>query len=400
MPDTFIHGVQTVEVSSGARPIQMVRSSVIGMVGTAPSADAALFPLDTPVLVTGPGDLAGLDTVGTALGTLPQAALHALQQVGTLLVVVRVDPGADAAAAQAAVIGAADATTGQYTGMQALLAAQSALGVEPKILCAPGFTGAVVLTAELITGAPVATALLSVAGKLRAVAVIDGPNTNDAAATTFAALLDNARAYVVDPWLKASFGGSVVSIAPSAAVAGAIARNDIERGWWQSPSNITLVNVVGTARPIDFRMGEATSRANVLNEARVATVINQNGWRLWGNRTPSTDARWLFLATRRIADQINQSIADSHLWAVDRGITATFAEQVVEGVRAFLRGLTAPAVGALVAADAWVDPELNTPASVQLGKLYVDYKFTPSYPAEQLIFRSLVDPDGLEELFA
>lgn len=37
MSETFLHGVQVLEVEDGARPIRTVRSSVIGVVGTAPS---------------------------------------------------------------------------------------------------------------------------------------------------------------------------------------------------------------------------------------------------------------------------------------------------------------------------------------------------------------------------
>lgn len=51
MPEQFLHGVEVVEIDSGPRPIQTVRSSVIGLIGTAPNADAAKFPINTPVLI-------------------------------------------------------------------------------------------------------------------------------------------------------------------------------------------------------------------------------------------------------------------------------------------------------------------------------------------------------------
>ena len=71
---TFLHGVEIVEVESGAQAIQSVRSSVIGLVGTAPDADESVFPLNTPVLVAGSRtEAAKLDTVGDGNGTLPDA---------------------------------------------------------------------------------------------------------------------------------------------------------------------------------------------------------------------------------------------------------------------------------------------------------------------------------------
>ncbi len=35
----FLHGVEIVEIDDGPRPVRVVRSSVIGIVGTAPDAD-------------------------------------------------------------------------------------------------------------------------------------------------------------------------------------------------------------------------------------------------------------------------------------------------------------------------------------------------------------------------
>ena len=42
MPEQFLHGVQVVEITDGPRPIRTVNSAVIGLVGTAPDAEAAV----------------------------------------------------------------------------------------------------------------------------------------------------------------------------------------------------------------------------------------------------------------------------------------------------------------------------------------------------------------------
>lgn len=47
----YHHGVQVVEVNDGTRFISTVSTEIIGMVRTAPDADAATFPLDTLVLI-------------------------------------------------------------------------------------------------------------------------------------------------------------------------------------------------------------------------------------------------------------------------------------------------------------------------------------------------------------
>ena len=53
MPANFLHGVEVVELTQGVRPLQTVRSAVIGLIGTAPNADASVYPLNEPVLISG-----------------------------------------------------------------------------------------------------------------------------------------------------------------------------------------------------------------------------------------------------------------------------------------------------------------------------------------------------------
>lgn len=36
MPAAFLHGIETVEIDDGIRPIETVKSSIIGLIGTAP----------------------------------------------------------------------------------------------------------------------------------------------------------------------------------------------------------------------------------------------------------------------------------------------------------------------------------------------------------------------------
>ena len=52
------HGIEVLEIDGGARPITTIRTSIIGLVGTASQG-----PLNTPVLITGQKDAA--DTFGT-----------------------------------------------------------------------------------------------------------------------------------------------------------------------------------------------------------------------------------------------------------------------------------------------------------------------------------------------
>ncbi|MTH78757.1 phage tail sheath subtilisin-like domain-containing protein [Paracoccus aestuariivivens] len=476
MAEIFLHGVEVIEIDTGPRPIRTVRSSVIGIVGTAPEADPTAFPLNTPVLIAGSrAEAAKLDMseAQTGEGTLPAALDGILDQIGAVVVVVRVEEGATEAETLANILGGVNALDGQYEGVHALLAAESVVGYSPRVLCAPGFThqraqngivnvtrtaggsgytngvhrltvtggtgtgaqidatvvGGVVTTVTIVnpgsgyttdptiampgsagagTGATftvtrgtvgnaVVAELVGIAERLRAVIISDGPNTTDAAVIAYAGDFGSPRVYVVDPWvLVANSAGALVAEPASARVAGLIAKIDNDRGFWWSPSNQTINGIVGTARAVDFKMGDANSRANLLNEQDVATIIRQDGYRLWGNRTLSSDPKWAFLSVRRTADMLNDSLQRAHLWAVDRNITKTYLRDVEEGVNAYIRSLVAQ--GALIGGRCWADPDLNSAANIADGKVFFNFDFSAPYPAEHITFRSILTLDYLEEL--
>jgi phage tail sheath protein FI len=471
MTTSFLHGVEVLQIDTGARPIQTIRSSVIGIVGTAPDADANAFPVNTPVLVTTRSEWASLGSDGT----LPSALDLIYDQAGAVVVIIRIAAGADDEATMTNVVGGVNVSTGAYEGVQAFLAAENAVGFAPKVLIAPGFThqrhangilsipvttqGSGYTTAPAVTiaapaaggiqatavavlgtganagkvvsiqitnpgqgytsnptvtiGAPpsggvqavagtanrgtvrnrVVAELLGIAQRMRAVVIADGPNTTDAAAIQVADDFGSDRVYLIDPWVLSN----TTSIPASPAVAGLINRVDNERGFWWSPSNNEIAGITGTARAIDFTLGDTTSRANLLNERKVATIIREDGFRLWGNRTLSSDPKYAFLSVRRTADMINESILRGHLWAVDRCITATYLEEVMESVRGYLRSLKAR--GAILGGDVWVDPELNTPIDIANGNVTFDFEFTPPYPAERVTFRSHLVNTYVVDLF-
>lgn len=471
MTTTFLHGVEVLQIDTGARPIQTIRSSVIGLIGTAPDADADKFPLNTPVLLTRRSEMAGLGEAGTLFSALDLI----YDQAGAVVVVVRVAAGANEGASINSVRGGINGTTGAYEGVHAFLAAENEVGFAPRVLIAPGFThqrssngilsiavqnqGAGYVTAPAVTiGAPAAggkqatavavlgtgdnagkvvsititdpgsgyttnptvtlaappaggtqatvgtinrgtvrsevlAELLGVAQRLRAVIIADGPNTTDAAAIQIADDFGSDRIYVVDPWVLRD--GQAVPA--SSAAAGLINKVDNERGFWWSPSNNEINGIEGTARAIDFALGDYSSRANLLNEAKIATIIREQGFRLWGNRTLAMDPKYAFLSVRRTADMINESILRGHLWAVDRCITATYLEEVQESVRSYLRNLKAR--GAILGGDVWVDPELNSPENIANGQVFFDFEFTPPYPAERVTFRSHLVNSYVVDLF-
>lgn len=385
MSENFLHGIEVVEDNSGPRPIRTVRSSVIGVVGTAPEAKEEKFPYHTPVLIA--GSLKEAANLGKT-GTLPDAIKGIFDQAGAMVVVIRVPEQADASAQKAEFLTDMSDDGAHYQGIMSLLSAESQLGVTPRILITPRFSQQF----------DIADKLKVVAERLRAIAVVDGPNTNDADAKQYASQVASERVYMVDPFVKVfnSHTKAYEEQPMSPRTAGVIARTDNDSGFWWSPSNQPVNGINNLARAVDFTLGDKNCRANTLNEQHVTTVIRKDGFRLWGNHTTGSDEKWRFLSVRRTADMINESLLRAHMWAVDQNITTLYLEHVSEGVNNYLRDLQAK--GAIIGGRCYADPELNSPDNIQLGKVFFNVEFTPPYPAEHIKFTSRLTNEYLEEL--
>ena len=398
----YLHGIEALTVDYGPRPIRTARSSVIGVVGTAPDADPDLFPLNEPVLVMNTGDARGLDTVGDFAGTLPDAMRAIYQQAGATCVVVRVADGQDIETTISNVIGGTDAQTGDPLGVEVLRAAQSKVGLVPLILCVPEFTSFVTrddLT-DKITSSPVINALAGVANTLRAFIYADGPNTTDEDAVTLRETMSSQRVMIIDPYAKCwdTAANAETICSSSAYYAGVRARLDTEHGFHWNISNQSIYGLTGVARPIDVSLGDRNTRANYLNENEVATIVNLTGYRTWGGRTCSDDSQWAFENHVRIHDMILESLVQAHLWALDRNIDRNYADAVTEGVNAYLRDLAAREI--ISGGTCVFSEEKNTIATMELGRAYFSFDYGRYGVAEHVIFEAAVNNDyTVEQLF-
>ena len=227
---------------------------------------------------------------------------------------------------------------------------------------------------------------------MRAIALIDGPSTTHSASVTdFPEQYGGDRTYLIDPKVKVydeDAAAGYVLKAASPLFAGVFVKNDVDVGWWSNPSNTRVNGILGTSRPVDFVMGDASSRAQLMNDVGTSTIINiEGGYRLWGVETPASGdaAVWKFVNVRRIADVLYQSVQDNHLWAVARGITKNYLAAVSDGVNALIRTLVAKE--ALQGGVCYPDADLNTPANIQLGAVYFNLEYTPTYPAKTITFQ-------------
>ena len=382
MPVDYHHGVRVVEINTGTRPIRTISTAIIGMVATASDADAVAFPLDTPVLLT--SVLAGLAKAGT-LGTLSKALRAIADQTNALVVVVRVadgegiDDAAKLADQNTKAIGTVN-VNGQYTGMQALLAAQARLGVKPRIVGCPG-----------LDTLPVATALATIAQKLRGFAYVSCWG----AATKEDAVLyrDNFGQREIMPIWPDFVGWDATAnaevVIPAVAIAlGLRAKADEEIGWHKTISNMTVNGVTGISKDVFFDLQDPASDAGYLNSNEVTTLIRHNGFRFWGSRTCSADPLFAFENYTRTAQVIMDTIAEAHSWATDLPLNPSMARDLIEGVNAKDREWIR--LGYLIGGSAWYDPDVNSAVTLKDGKLYIDYDYTPVPPLENLMFRQRI----------
>lgn len=153
MSEVFLHGRETIEKDAGnPRFVQTIDSGIMFIVGTAPLANAELYPLNTPKVMRGYNDFpAGLGSTGT----LPDQLDLILKQAGRMsptVYFVRVTEGANITETMANVIGSRSAKT----GLHALSRIAPEFNERPKLIGAPGFTSTRptdgVLTIAVTTG--------------------------------------------------------------------------------------------------------------------------------------------------------------------------------------------------------------------------------------------------------
>ena len=378
------HGVTVALVDTGARTIALPSTSIIGLCDTfTPGLKASAKPNDLVLLTSEREAIAAFGEDAA----ITRAAKAVFVRSKAVIVACGVAALEDEALQTSAIIGGVLAS-GQRTGLQALLDGKSRYNAQPRLLIAPKHSAT----------QAVATAMDALAGKLRAIAIVDGPNTTDEDVLAYAQEFGSKRIYMVDPGVQQwdTVTSTTIDAPASAFTAGLFAWTDSEYGFWASPSNKEFVGITGTTRPIEFLDGDETCRANLLNNANITTIIRDGGYRLWGNRTLSTDAKWSFVTRVRTLDIVMDAILAGHKWAVDRSITKTYVKDVTDGLEAFMRDLKNQ--GAVINFEVFADTELNTASQLEEGKVYWNIRFTDVPPAENPIFRVEVTNQWLTEV--
>ncbi|SUT91522.1 phage tail sheath protein [Actinobacillus lignieresii] len=364
--DEYLHGVEVVEINSGSQTISTVATSVIGVVCTGDAADAETFPLNTPVLLLNP--LNYLEKAGKT-GTLKRTLNSIGSIVRTPTVVVRVSESEDSDTLTANVVGTQE--NGKFTGLKALLTAQSMVFVKPKLLAAPG-----------LDNQTVATELITISKKLNAFCFV-----SDNGATTKEQAVAYARNFsareVMMIWSDwQSFNTDTKTYDVDYATARAVAVQawiDKNIGWHKNISNVEVDGVTGITKPVDFDINESSTDANFLNSKNITVCLNDGGFKYWGSRTLSSDTRWAFQQATRTAQIIKETIGAGLKWVMDQPITVLRVKMMIDAINSKLRQWASGDDPRILGARVWVAEEI-TADIIKSGKFLIkyDYHWIPS----------------------
>ncbi|WP_193617875.1 phage tail sheath subtilisin-like domain-containing protein [Neisseria mucosa] len=355
-----MHGVTANEFTHGARPISDIATNIIGIVATADDADAAVFPANKPIFATSVSSL--IDKAGTK-GTLAKSLDAIAAQADAQIVVVRVPASTKANEQKANVI----------VGAKALAKAPAHTGFKPKIIGAPELDDAEV-TAELVVAANVLEGFVYASA---------GGAEEISALTSYKNGFGQKNLMLIDNECMA-LGASKnqETAATIARILGARAMLDQKIGVHKSISNTEIQGVSALKYPRSFGLLDINSEANTINNLNVTTIIRENGFRVWGNRTCSADPIWAFEPTVRVASVIKETIAESFLWAMDKPMHPSMMIDIINTINAKLAEKVYK--GWLLGAQVFIDPKKIEKERVSNGIFAFDYEFTVAPPLENI----------------
>jgi phage tail sheath protein FI len=279
------------------------------------------------------------------------------------------------------IVGAYNVNTGAETGMEVIRQVYPKLGVVPGLLLAPGWSQVPTVGIALMAKAA------NINGCFKAMALLD-LDTATATKYTDCLTVKNNSSYTSEfcqvLWPSVKIGEYI--FAASAIVGALIAYTDAnnEDVPSLSPSNKRLA-ITGTCLASGAEISLDQDQANTVNGYGVTTMINMNGWRLWGNYTgaypSSTDAKDIWFPVRRMFNWHGNNFLLTYFSKVDDPMNYILIESIVdsENIRS---GAYAP--------DKWAGASIeylesdNPITDILAGKMTFRQHIAPYTPAQEI----------------
>ena len=279
------------------------------------------------------------------------------------------------------IVGAYNASTGKESGLEVVRQVYPKLGVVPGLIVAPGWSQ----IPEV--GIAMSAKAANINGVFKAVALVDLDTTKATKYTDCKKTKEDSgftSAFCYPTWPCVKVGDYVFAM--SAVVAALIAYTDASNDDVPSlsPSN-EMLGVTGTCLADGTEVTLDQDQGSTVNTYGVATAINMNGWKLWGNYTgafPSSgDAKDTWLAVRRMFNWHSNNFIQTYFEKVDDPMNHVLIENIIdsENIRC-----------AAYAPDKWAGAEMQYLASdnpitdTLAGKITFRQRIAPYTPAQEI----------------
>lgn len=279
------------------------------------------------------------------------------------------------------IVGAYNASTGKESGLEVVRQVYPKLGVVPGLIVAPGWSQ----IPEV--GIAMSAKAANINGVFKAVALVDLDTTKATKYTDCKKTKEDSgftSAFCYPTWPCVKVGDYVFAM--SAVVAALIAYTDASNDDVPSlsPSN-EMLGVTGTCLADGTEVTLDQDQGSTVNTYGVATAINMNGWKLWGNYTgvfPSSgDAKDIWLAVRRMFNWHGNNFIQTYFEKVDDPMNHVLIESIIdsENIRC-----------AAYAPDKWAGAEMQYLASdnpitdTLAGKITFRQRIAPYTPTQEI----------------
>jgi len=250
-----------------------------------------------------------------------------------------------------------------------------------------GFNLTVTVTGATVDANPVCASLPAVLGKLRAVAVVQGPTSSRQSWINWVETIQSDRIIpgsandvkVIDA------NGDTVTKPACARIAGLLVRVDQENDGrpFHSSANRPVYGIVGVSRPIDFSLVDDSTEGQdiasrfggfiVRGESGVESSLSETGFVYWGTDTLSDDPLWQFYHVVRGRDYIELAqIRTLRRYLGKYNITYATIDAILNTMVSELALRTA--VGDILGFKVGFEPDKNTPEELRLGHLWVKFQ--------------------------
>ena len=293
------------------------------------------------------------------------------------------------------IIGGYDAETGTESGLEAIRQVYPKTGMTPAFILAPGWShipevGAVIITkCESINGVFSSECLLDL-DTTTAKKYTDAPKAKK----------DNGYQdrHAIVLWPKVKVGDRQIYYRAvfGAKAAYMDASNDDVPNLYPSNRLMQVDNAV-TEDGAEIYMDR--EQANTLNGQGIVTMVNEGGWRAWGNNTSAfpevTDAKDRWIACRRMFTWMANGLITIYHERVDSPANFRLIESICDAENIRLNSFVS--AGKLAGGRIEYDEEENSVENILSGQVIFHIYMAAFTPAEDILFILKFNPQMLED---